>query len=259
MPTVKEIYEYIDTIAPFSLQESYDNSGLNIGRPNASVSHILVALDATSAVVDDAVKLGAELIVTHHPVIFEPFRQLDLDSVVGKLAAGGISVISSHTCFDSAVMNRILCEKLGLVISDVLSEEGGTPIGCICAADAVPTDELAKVTAKALGCSTLRYNKASDTVSRIAVCSGSGGSLLSEVIARGCDCFITGDVKHNVFIDADAAGVTVMDAGHYHTEVIFCEYMRSALSGQFPDIIIETAPSVRDILSYVSGSPKNSQ
>ena len=242
-PTVKDIYEYIDSIAPFAIQESYDNSGLNIGRWGASVSRVLVALDASPSVVNDALSLGADLIVTHHPVIFDPVRQIDLDSTVGRLAAGGISVISSHTCFDSAVMNRILCEKLGLTLSDDLTIEGGVPMGCICSTEPVSADELANSTAKRLGCPAVRYNKASETVSRIAVCSGSGGSLLPVVIARGCDCFITGDVKHNIFIDAAAAGVTVMDAGHYHTEAIFCEYMNSTLSGQFPGLSVEIAPS----------------
>lgn len=251
MVTVKDIYEHINSIAPFRLQEDYDNSGLNIGSMSAVVTSVLTALDATADVVTDAERLGAQLIVTHHPVIFDPLRRIDFDSVQGRLARAGISLISAHTSFDSAVMNDILCEKLGLKPEKPLRVDNSVPIGYFCSDVGSTPAELAKRVSKALGNSCIRFNDMGGTVHKAAVCSGSGGSFLPDVIAEKADCLITGDVKHNVFVDAFNAGVTVIDAGHYHTEVIFCEYMQRSLREAFPGLSVSIAPSERDILSYI--------
>jgi putative NIF3 family GTP cyclohydrolase 1 type 2 len=96
----------------------------------------------------------------------------------------------------------------------------------------------------------VRYNDEGKKLRRIAVCSGSGGSLLPNAAALGCDALITGDVKHDVFIDAHNQGIVVFDAGHFHTENIFCEYMQNLLSENFPDIDVAIAESGRDLLSY---------
>lgn len=251
MVTVRDIYAHIDSAAPFRDQESYDNSGLNIGCSDAEVTTVLTALDATADVVSDAERLGAQLVVTHHPVIFDPLRQISFDSVQGRLARAGISLIAAHTSFDSAVMNDILCEKLGLRPEKPLSVDNGVPIGYFCDNVGLSPSELAKKIGTALGNTCVRFNDMGGTVRKAAVCSGSGGSFLPEVIAEKADCLITGDVKHNVFVDAYNAGVTVIDAGHYHTEVIFCEYMQKMLSSAFPELDVITAPSERDILSYI--------
>ena len=250
MATVKEIYEHINFIAPFSLQESYDNSGLCIGCKDYSVSRILIALDCTYEVAKEALSKGCELIVTHHPIIFHPLKTLDLSSVVGSLAAAEINVISAHTNFDSAVMNKILCEKLGLVPCEPICVENGAEFGCICETQGTSPKALAERIKSGLGNKVVRYNDEGKEIKRIAVCAGSGGSFLGEVCAKDCGGFITGDVKHDVFIDAHNTGITVFDAGHFHTENIFCEYMKKALSEKFPSLTVETAESGKDILSY---------
>ena len=251
MVTVKDVFEHINAAAPFKDQESYDNSGLNIGRMDEEVTTVLTALDATADVVSDAERLGAQLIVTHHPVIFDPIKQIELHSVQGRLARAGISLIAAHTSFDSAVMNDILCERLGLVPEKPLRVDNGVPIGYFCSNVELSPAELAERIASALGNTCIRFNDMGGVVRKAAVCSGSGGSFLPDVIAEKADCLITGDVKHNVFVDAFNAGVTVIDAGHYHTEVIFCEYMQKSLSEAFPELNVITAPSERDILSYI--------
>ncbi len=251
MTTVKDIYSYIDKIAPFENQESYDNSGINIGWNGDEVKAALIALDATSDVVRDAEQLGAQLIITHHPVIFDPIKQISFKSVAGRLAFDGISVISAHTSFDSAKLNDILCEKLGLIPTEPLRVENGVPMGYICECANMTPERLVTRIQSALGTTCVRYNNMGGEINRTAVVSGSGGSFLPDVIAKNVDCLITGDVKHNVFIDAYNAGVMVIDAGHYHTEEIFCEYMRSVLSDKFPEVHFEIAPSEKDILSYL--------
>ena len=252
MPTtVKDIYDYIDSIAPFKNQESYDNSGLNIGLMSDEVKGVLVALDATTDVIRDAEVMGAQLIVTHHPVIFDPLKQIKFKTPAGRLAFDGINLIASHTSFDSAQLNALLCEKLGLTPTEPLSVENGVPIGFICECASMTPRKLATNVQKALGTTCLRYNDMGGEILRVGVCSGSGGSFLPTAIEKQVDCLITGDVKHSVFIDAFNAGVTVIDAGHFHTEDIFCDYVRELLEKKFPDLVVQTAPSDKDIVSYL--------
>lgn len=249
--TVWDVYEFIDEISPFSLQSSWDNSGLCVGSMGREASRIMVALDCTVEVAREAVQNGCGLIVTHHPVIFRGIKKLDLESVVGVLASAGCSVISVHTNFDSAVMNDILCEKLGLEKVSTLALEEGAPFGCVCECEEMTASGLAQKIKSSLGCGALRYNDTGAAIKRVAVCSGSGGSFLSQVIENGCEAFITGDVKHDVFIDANNAGLTVFDAGHFHTENIFCKYMKDRLSQKFKQAEISVAKSNKDILTYL--------
>lgn len=259
MLTIKDIYSYIDKIAPFSLQESYDNSGLIIGNENYGVTKALIALDVTEDIAWEAVKADMELIITHHPIIFKALKRINTETPLGVLLANDVSVISAHTSFDGAVMNDILCEKLGFTPEEPLAVENGVPIGYICnTSEGYSPKELAEIIKNALGNSVIRYNdfaeddgRADKKINRIAVCSGSGGSFLSEVTAKNCDAFITGDVKHDVFIDGHNAGIRIYDAGHFHTENIFCEYMQKKLSEKFPEAEFTVAENNRDILKYV--------
>ncbi len=253
MTYIRDIYEYINSIAPYSLQEGYDNSGINVCFNDTPISRVLIALDITNEVIDEAVSKNAQLILTHHPVIFRGIKLLDSQSAAARLCMAGISALSAHTNFDSAVMNRVLCDKLGLTPDDTpLALEGSTPIGCICnISGGIAADELAQRIKNALGCTALRYNREKERIYSAAVCSGSGGSLLKDALAKGADALITGDVKHDVFIDAHNAGFTVFDAGHFHTENIFCEYMQKELSAKFAEVEFIAAQSSRDILSYV--------
>ncbi len=246
---VRDIYEYIDKIAPFSLQEGYDNSGLVIGSMDSEVRRVLVALDVTKEIAQEAADKGAQLIVTHHPPIFKAIKRLDTDSAAVYLAAHGINVISSHTNFDSAVMNDILCKKLGLSPILPLHVENGVPCGCVCECEKISAIDMAKKIKTALGCKVVRFGDCGKNISRVAVCSGSGGDFLEDAEVLGCDAFITGDVKHSVFIDAHNASMTVFDAGHFDTENIFCEKMRGILSEGL-GVQCDVAENNRDILTY---------
>ena len=252
MYTVHDIYSLLEETAPFRLQESYDNSGICIGNMSRSADRILVSLDCTADVAKEAIDKDIQLIVTHHPVIFRGIKQLDPDSVVGMLAGRGVSVLSAHTNFDAAVMNKILCKTLGLVPTDFITEENGAQFGCICEHTGITAAELAKLCKDKLGCPTVRYDKASRELplKKIAVCSGSGGSFLGDVLSKGCDAYITGDVKHDIFIDAYNAGLTVFDAGHYYTENIFCEYVCDMLKTKFPGAEVEVAESSADVVEW---------
>lgn len=252
MYTVKDIYHFIDETAPFSLQEGYDNSGLCVGSMDSPADRILLSLDCTIDVAREAAEKGFQLVVTHHPAIFRGIKQLDPNSVVGVLARNGVSTLSAHTNFDSGVMNDLLCEKLGLVPTDCITEEHGVRMGCICEHEGITAAQLAEVCKRELGCPAVRCGKPADKpLKKIAVCSGSGGSFLNEAIAKGCDGFVTGDVKHDVFIDAHNAGLTIVDAGHYYTENIFCEYMLGALKEKFPRAEVCIAEGSFDVTEWV--------
>lgn len=252
MTKIKDIYGYIDELAPYSLQESYDNSGINIFLGDEEIKKAVIALDITSEVAEEAKREGAQLIITHHPVIFRPLKDLNAENIAVRLCRYGISAISAHTNFDSAKLNSILCERLGLAQKEPLAVENGVPMGIVCETEKeYSPSELAKLIKDRLGNTVVRYNDTgASSISKIAVCSGSGGSMLCDAISKGCLAFITGDVKHDVFIDAHNAGICVFDAGHFHTENIFCEYMQNILSERFPDVGFKTAQSGYDILSY---------
>lgn len=258
MTTTNDIYNYINSIAPYDLQESYDNSGLCIGNGKAEVTKALIALDVTKDIIAEAQQKGAQLIITHHPVIFRALKAIDPETVVGMLLISGIGSISAHTNFDCAVMNDILCKKLGLVPTEPLAQDGAAGMGCVCDLEKELTaKQLADSVRKSLGCKVVRYNDLDKTkqyagrkLTRVAVCSGSGGSLWRDAVAKGCDALITGDVKHDIFIDAQNCGFCVLDAGHFHTEDIFCGYMKNVLTTQFPEVAFDTAENDFDVLSY---------
>lgn len=243
MATVKDIYRAIDKISPFSKQEEWDNSGFLVGDMEAEVTKTVTALDITVDVVKEAEKLGAELIISHHPVIFKPLKAVKSDSPVGMLLSKGISAICVHTPFDVSPigMNKglydILGEPLGLDIPEPLDDLGdGSSLGKIYHLEAPLTaEEAAKLAGKALGCPVVRW-WGDGIIDRLAICSGSGNSLLSLAQGRKADAVLSGDFKHDVIIDAHNMGMIVIDCGHYYTERIFAPMMAQYLADFFPEI-----------------------
>lgn len=237
MPTVKEIYDYINSFAPFSTQEAWDNSGLLLGDPEKQVKTVAVALDATLETVKAAKKAGAQLLVTHHPVIFSPLKKITAGSVVYELLTGGISVISAHTCWDCAAggVNDTLAELLGFSNPQPLAlEETAVPMARLVETDPMSGEELAQRVKEKLGCH-LRLADAGKPITKIALCGGSASSLVYEAIGK-VDAFITGDLSHHVFIDAADSSMTVIAAGHFETEMPSMKPFEQRLKEKFEDI-----------------------
>lgn len=260
MASVREIYEYIDSIIPFSTQESWDNSGLLAGDPDAEVTRILTALDITIGVINEAVSEKAELIISHHPVIFTPLKTVMANSPVGIMIQSEISAICSHTPFDMSPlgMNKglydLLSSPLGLSEASIPLEEAGEglSVGRIYELKKpISPEEAAKKAKAALGCTAVRFSQGGSDIRRIAISSGSGGSFVSLAQSKGADALISGDFKHDAFIDAGNAGFTIIDCGHFHTERIFCGIMKKLLSEAFPEIRITEAKSCTDPAEYV--------
>ena len=232
MATVREIYQYLDGLAPFSLQMEFDNAGFLVGRGEQTVSKILVSLDITEEVAEEAAELGAELIVSHHPVIFHPAKSVtdgDPDGrVLLALAEHRIAAICAHTNLDAVAggVNDALAQKLGLVQIEQLHQDGvdgsGRPygIGRVGSTTGAPmyAPAFAVFVKEALGANGVRYVDARRPVRRVAVGGGACADLLRDALALGCDTFVTADVKYNGFLDAKALGVNLIDAGHYPTD-----------------------------------------
>ena len=235
MLTIGEIYEALDEWAPFSSQEGFDNSGLLVGGLDQPVSRCLLALDLTSAVCQETLERDAQLVITHHPVIFDPLKRLMPESVVYQAAQAGIGVISAHTNLDKAPggVSDTLADVLGLThAEDLNGGEGFVKIGMLPGVDS--GEKLAERVKERLGLSFLRLLDSGTPLRRVAICSGAGGSYLEEVISAGADAYVTGDIKHNHAIDAANAGLTLIDAGHYETEAIILDAVGEYLQERFP-------------------------
>lgn len=256
---IKSIYDYIDSIAPFSTCDTYDNAGLLIGDENAEVNRVLLAIDITHEVIDEAAAKECELIITHHPVIFNPLKSLKKGSIHYRLAENEIAVISAHTNLDMAKggVSDMMLELLGLdgtEIFEVKGERNGEVFGYgkLCSLDEEMTAiELASLAKNAFGTECVRYVDGRKPIKRIAVCSGSGGSLVELAHRLGCDGYITGDLKHDHFIDAKNFGLTVVDAGHFYTEAIFAEFLAKKLRAEFPDIEFIVGDTNSDVVNYL--------
>lgn len=265
MAEVRDIYESLDRLAPFDTQESFDNAGFLVGHGDRTVRRILVALDITEEVAAEAAGLGAELIVSHHPVIFFPAKSVtDADPTGRKLLAlveNGIAAICAHTNLDAAQggVNDALARAVGLTGLSILRQSGvdgqGRPygigrIGTLKGAD-LPLADYARQVKEALGANGVRYVDGGRRVHKVAVGGGSCGEFLRDAAAQGCDTFLTADVKYDVFLDAKAMGVNLIDAGHYPTENVICPVLAQALKSAFPGIEVLISATHKEVFSYL--------
>lgn len=231
MATVKDIYNFIDTIAPFNSAEEWDNAGLLVGDENKTVNKILFALDCTDDVINQAVSGGFDLIVTHHPVIFKPLSEVSADSLVYKLIKNELSIICAHTNYDKAIegVNDILCYTVEL---EKFVHIDGTCLNVGELSTEMNLDEFAQFVKSKLN-GVVRYNSINKTVKNIAVCSGSGSDYLALAKELNCDALLTGDGSHHSFLDADEMGILLVCAGHFETESIAIKPLADKIKNNF--------------------------
>lgn len=232
MATVRDFLNYLNTLAPLETQEEWDNSGMLVGDMNAEVKMAVVVLDIDLWAVETAKKLGANLIISHHPVIFRAMKSFTRGSVPFELASSSISAICCHTPLDIADggTNDALADLLGFK-----AYKGENPIIRFADIEEITADNLASLIAEKLD-TKVRFADAGKKIRKVAICTGGGASLMYE--AGEIDAFITGDAKHNDFLDAVSAGVTLIAAGHYETEIPVVPVIAEKLKKQFPDIEI---------------------
>lgn len=216
---LKQIYTLLNEWAPFDTQEQFDNCGLLVGDPEQEVKKIGLALDITNPMIELAAKAGADVIVSHHPVIFNGLKQVLADSPVYHLIRAGIGAICCHTNLDKAEggVNTTLASYYGLgEISSPLCMDDLGRVGDLKAPLSVP--DYAVQIKKAIGAQAVRYYDGGKPVSRVAYVSGSGGSQLANALSCGVDTFVTGDIKHDQFIEAQNRGFNLIEVGHFDSE-----------------------------------------
>lgn len=240
MVTVNEISENLNELSPVSLKMDFDNVGLLVGNGAAEVTKCLVALDITNEVIDEAVNTGAELIVSHHPIIFEPQKTVIENDIVGgklyKLIKNDISAICMHTNLDIAEggVNDALMAALQCPVCGALDDDGCGRVGEY--DREIAFEEFLSFCKEKLNTKGLRYYYAGKPVKKLAVMGGSGGSSIVTAAQKGCDTYVTADVKYNNFLDAKELGINLIDADHFCTENVIVPVIEKRLSAAFKDV-----------------------
>lgn len=231
---VSDIFSLINGMAPIETALSFDNSGILLGDPDGKVTKAVVTLDATFAAVSYAKEIGAELIITHHPIIFSPLKSIVKQSgnIVYECLSNGIAVISMHTNLDVANggVNDCLANALELQNITTLTDEEGFSFKKGELKNEMSADELALFVKERLG-GNVRYTDGKKAIKTVCVCGGSGGSELS-IAMNNADAFVTADIKHNLFIEADAKEFSLFDAGHFHTENVVIASLAESLNNK---------------------------
>ena len=256
MTTVADILKYIETIAPSHMAESWDNVGLLCGRREKAVGRILVALDPFSTVIDEAIEIGADLIVTHHPLIFRAPRTVTDDTSVGRsimfLCRNGISAINAHTNLDQVKggVNDVLAAKLGLQNVQIINETDG--FGLLRGGEVTeqPMEAFLAAVKENLGWEGLRYASSGKPGHKVAVGGGACAGELLDAYHAGCDTFVTADVKYNQFWDAHDLGMNLIDAGHFQTENPVVSVLAEKIAAAFPELQVEISKTHTDCMKY---------
>jgi len=261
----KDVTAYLDSIAPMGMKLEFDNVGHLVGRREAEVHRVLVALDITADVIDEAAQQGAELIVAHHPLIFKPRTHVtDADGTGQKLIRlirHDIGAICMHTNLDAAVggVNDVLAEAVGLEDPEILwhvGETGGVPyglgrVGELSARQAMPAF-LAHVK-QAVGATGLRYHDAGRPVHRVAVMGGSGSDALDMAVAAECDTYVLGEAKYSAFLAAKEQGINLIEADHFCTENLVSAPLAQKIAAQFPALAVMVSKRLGQTAQFYIG------
>ena len=263
MAAVKEIRDYFRQVVPDYMKLDFDNVGMLVGFCDTQVSRVLTALDITDAVVEEAISRGAQLIVSHHPLIFEPLKRVTDDDLKGRkiirMIQNGISAICLHTNMDTAEggVNDCLMQALGGKVTGLLSPHGCHPDGKAYGVsrlgvlpEELPLPEFLARTKTALNCAGLRYVDGGRPVKNIACCGGAGGGDMKNAIAAGCDTYVTADLKYDHFLEAKELGLNLIDADHFCTENVVVPHLKALLNSGFPDLPVEISSTHKQIVRF---------
>lgn len=249
MQTNKMIFEYLCDFAPLEKQMSFDNAGFLLGRPNSEAKKVLLSLDVTPDVVDEAVEGGYELIISHHPVIFNAIKSVT-DEKLMKLVERKIAVISMHTNLDiiEGGVNDILLSLLGAERDGYLDDACCGRIGHLKAP--VSMESFLKLCREKLHTNGLRYYDAGRTVEHIAVLGGAGGDEVETAAEKGCDTYLTSDLHYHQFLFAQEHGINLIDGDHFGTEDPVIDMLCQKLSSRFPDIVFHKSDRHGTVIKF---------
>ena len=245
---VKDIIKVIEEFAPLSIQESWDNSGLCVGSPEDEVTSVILALDCTPELVDEAIAAGADMIITHHPLIFSGLKKIDPREMTGlavtKAIKAGISIYAAHTNADKVLsgVSGAMASRLGLKNVEVLEEDGeGTGLGVVGEfAEPVSADEAIALIKERFGLTVLKSSRpVGGMITRVALCGGSGSSLIGAARRSGAQLYISGDISyHHFFTPSD---FMIADIGHYESEIDIVDILFSLIKKNFPTFAVRIA------------------
>ena len=248
---VKDVTKIIEEFAPLSVQESWDNSGLCIGSPDAAVTSVLLGLDCTPELVDEAIGCGADMIVTHHPLIFSGLKKISPEDQVGaaviKAVKTGISIYAAHTSADKVIagVSGAMAAKLGLRNVSILDEDGeGTGLGVVGdLPQPLSADEAVTLVKDRFGLKMMKASRPVEgKISRVAMCGGSGSSLIKAAMSSGAQLYISGDISYHNFFTRD--GFMIMDIGHYESEIEIVDILFSLLRKNFPTFAVRITQNI---------------
>ena len=253
--TVGDILKYLSEIAPLDTAESYDNVGLLVGGADEDVTGVCCCFDITHEVIKEAVEKGANLIVSHHPVIFEGLKKIPTWSPVVELVKNDVSAIGMHTNFDIARngVNETLVDLLEFECSGYLDGN----YGAICEMPLTLTPlALAEHCKNKLDLDCVKYSKFNcdkQPITRVAVCCGGGVDREIMRLAREkhCDAIVSGDIKHNFWIEAENCGISLVDAGHFGTEKAAAHSLAKLITMRFSEVPVFSADCESDPCGYV--------
>lgn len=247
MVTIADVIKVLEDFAPLSAQEKWDNSGLCIGNPDTPLNGVLIGLDCTEALVDEAIATGANLIVTHHPLLFSGLKKISADDPVGaaviKAISSGIAVYCSHTPSDKVRggVSFSMAEKLGLQDVEILEPDGDSSstglgvVGNLC--KPMEVNEFVALVKRAFNLHVLRCSAPVDgKVSRVAMCGGSGSEFIPDAIRKGAHAYLCGDISYHRFFCPK--GFMLMDVGHYESEIGIVEIFFTIIKKNFPTFAV---------------------
>ena len=256
--TIKEVAETLERFAPLPLQESYDNAGLQIGLTDAEeVSGVLLCLDVTEQVVEEAARKGCNLIVAHHPLLFRPLKHItgntQPERCVVLAIRHGISIYAAHTNLDNAPggVNFMMAEKLGLqdvrFLQPLKGADGGSGVvGML--PEPVPAADFLAMAAKAFGVEGMRHNGRQEPVQRVALCGVAGEFLLNEAVKQQADVFLTGEMGYHRYFGLEEV-ILIGVMGHYESERFTSELLHRVLAQKHPHLrLVRTEVNTNPII-----------
>jgi dinuclear metal center YbgI/SA1388 family protein len=256
----KDIALIIEELAPLKYQEGFDNAGFCVGLPSSEVNGVLLCVDVTEKSVDEAIAMGLNMIVSHHPVIFSGLKHITgnnhVERIVAKALKHDVLLYAAHTNLDNVPygVNWTIAQQLGLQDIQILSPSSAEPqtgsgaVGDLPAP--IPVDNWLTMLKQNFAIPHLRHNlPPKPEIKRVAICGGSGAFLIDAAVAAGADCFISADFKYNHFFDADGR-LLIVDAGHYETEKCVLSIFFDLLTKKIPNFAIRITEKISNPVIY---------
>lgn len=257
MPEIADIIAAIEAAAPLELQEQWDNSGLQVGPVHAACTGAMVCVDVTAQVLDAAAAAGCNLVVSHHPLIFRPVKQVGADTLIYKAIVLGITVYSAHTSLDNAPcgVSHAMARCLGLTDVRVLAPQPGRPdcgtgvVGRL--PEPMAAADFAAELKRAFGLPALRCSDADGRrISTVALVGGAGGSFIADAVSAGADAVVTGDIRHHDFVDHNHE-IFMADITHFDSEKCAKEIIMRVISEKFPNFAALIAGPDTNPINYL--------